>query len=186
LPHNLNIKGPIPTSRGSIMNRSAVVILGGRLVGAALLAGMAGIHLHLYTAGYRTVHTIGPLFVLNAALGALATLAVLATPRRWLGWASLAGALLQAGTLGALLLSLTVGLLGFHESTKAPLIPTTIVVELAGAVVLLALAVRAAATVADAGGTPPCPHRPGYLQGHRHRLKRAAGASSSRSPSAHP
>ena len=124
------------------MNRSAVVILGGRLVGAALLAGMAGIHLHLYTAGYRTVHTIGPLFVLNAALGALATLAVLTTPRRWLGWASLAGALLQAGTLGALLLSLTVGLLGFHESTKAPLIPTTIVVELAGAVVLLALAVR--------------------------------------------
>src|SRR6266581_2611865 len=126
---------------------SALVTLTARLVGAALLAAMAGIHLYLYTAGYRTVATIGPLFVLNAVLGALATLAVLAVPRRFLGWASLAGAALQAGTLGALLLSLTVGLLGFHESTKAQLVPTTIVVDLAGAVVMLALAVRAAATV---------------------------------------
>jgi hypothetical protein len=92
--------------------------------------------------GYRTVATIGPLFLLNAVLGALAAVAVLGTPRRWLGWISLAGAALQAGTLGALLLSLTVGLFGFHESTKASLVTATIVVELAGAVVLLALAVR--------------------------------------------
>lgn len=124
------------------MNRSAAITLGGRLVGSALLAGMAGIHLYLYFDGYRTLHTIGPLFLLNAVLGALAIIAVLAAPRRWLGWASLAGALLQAGTLGALLLSLTVGLFGFHESTKASLVPTTIVVELAGAVVLFALAAR--------------------------------------------
>jgi hypothetical protein len=121
---------------------SAVVTLAGRLVGAALLVAMAGIHLYLYNIGYRGVAIIGPLFVLNAALGAVAALAVLATPRRWLGWASLAGAMIQAGTLGALLLSLTVGLLGFHESMNAPLVPTTIVVELAGAVVLLALTIR--------------------------------------------
>jgi hypothetical protein len=121
---------------------SMVVTLGGRLVGAALLVAMGWIHLYLYNTGYRTVATIGPLFLLNAVLGAFAALAVLAVPRRWLGWASLIGAVLQAGTLGALLLSLTVGLLGFHESTKASLVTTTIVVELAGAVVLLALAVR--------------------------------------------
>jgi hypothetical protein len=35
-----------------------------------------------------------------------------------------------------------VGLFGFQETTKAPLVPATIVVELAGAVVLFALAVR--------------------------------------------
>jgi hypothetical protein len=124
------------------MNRSTAMTLAGRLVGAALLAGMTGIHLYLYLDGYRTVRTIGPLFLLNTVLGGLAMLAVLVAPRRWLGWASLAGALLQAGTLGALLLSLTVGLLGFRESTNAPLVTPTIVVELAGAVVLVALAVR--------------------------------------------
>ena len=124
------------------MNRSTAMTLAGRLVGAALLAGMAGIHLYLYLDGYRTVRTIGPLFLLNTGLGGLAMLAVLVAPRRWLGWASLAGALLQAGTLGALLLSLTVGLLGFRESTNAPLVTPTIVVELAGAIVLVALAVR--------------------------------------------
>jgi hypothetical protein len=121
---------------------SMVVTLSGRLVGAALLVAMGWIHLHLYNTGYRTVATIGPLFLLNAVLGAVAALVVLVVPRRWLGWASLVGAVLQASTLGALLLSLTVGLFGFHESTKAPLVTTTIVVELAGAVVLLALAVR--------------------------------------------
>lgn len=121
---------------------SALVTLGGRLVGAALLIAMGGIHLYLYFHGYRTLTTIGPLFLLNAVLGALTAIVVLGTPRRWLGWISLAGAALQAGTLGALMLSLTVGLFGFHESTKAPLVITTIIVELAGAVVLLALAVR--------------------------------------------
>src|SRR6266566_1444331 len=73
----------------------AVLTLAGRLVGAGLLGTMAGIHLHLYTAGYRGIASIGPLFMLNAVLGVLAALAVLAIPRRWLGWASLAGALLQ-------------------------------------------------------------------------------------------
>jgi hypothetical protein len=121
---------------------SALVTLGGRLVGAALLAAMGGIHLYLYLDGYRSVATIGPLFLLNAVLGGVAAIAVLATPRRWLGWVSLAGAALEAGTLGALLLSLTVGLFGFHETTKAPLITTTILVELAGAIVLLVFALR--------------------------------------------
>jgi hypothetical protein len=121
---------------------SAVVTLAGRLVGAGLLAAMAGIHLHLYNGGYRGVATIGPLFLLNGVLGALAAVAVLVSPRRWLGWVSLAGAGLQAGTLGALILSLTVGLFDFTESTHAPLVWTTIAVESAGAVVLLAVAVR--------------------------------------------
>src|SRR5215211_1949962 len=84
---------------------SMVVTLSGRLVGAALLVAMGWIHLHLYNTGFRTVATIGPLFLLNAVLGAVAALVVLVVPRRWLGWASLVGAVLQAGTLGALLLS---------------------------------------------------------------------------------
>jgi hypothetical protein len=139
---------PMTTNQHTATGRSrrypsdAILAGAARLVGAGLLAAMAGIHLHLYAGGYRGIATIGPLFLLNGVLGALAALAVLATPRRWLGWVSLAGAMLQAGTLGALLLSLTVGLFGFRESTSAPLISTTLAVETAGAVVLLAVAAR--------------------------------------------
>jgi len=121
---------------------NAIVTLAGRLVGAGLLAAMSGIHLHLYNSGYRGIATIGPLFLLNGVLGVLAAIAVLVSPRRWLGWLSLAGAALQAGTLLALILSLTVGLFNFTESTRAPLLWTTIAVESAGALVLLVIAVR--------------------------------------------
>ena len=134
--------GPADAGRPSQGQGDLLLSLAARLVGAGLLAAMAGIHLHLYGGGYRGIATIGPLFLLNGVLGVLAAVAVLGTPRRWLGWVSLAGALLQAGTLGALLLSLTVGLFGFRESTDAPLITTTIAVEAAGAVVLLAVAAR--------------------------------------------
>jgi hypothetical protein len=132
----------IGTGRYGRPSGNAIFTLAGRLVGAGLLAAMAGIHLHLYNSGYRGIATIGPLFLLNGVLGVLAAIAVLVSPRRWLGWLSLAGAALQAGTLLALILSLTVGLFGFTESTRAPLIWTTIAVESAGALVLLAIAVR--------------------------------------------
>jgi 4-amino-4-deoxy-L-arabinose transferase-like glycosyltransferase len=132
----------IRVGRSGRQSTDAILAVAGRLVGAGLLAAMAGIHLHLYGGGYRGVPTIGPLFLLNGVLGLLAAIAVLVTPRRWLGWFSVAGAGLQAGTLGALILSLTVGLFDFTESTRAPLVWTTIAVESTGAVVLLALAVR--------------------------------------------
>src|SRR5689334_5693262 len=97
-----------------------------RLVGAALLLAMAGIHLYLWQTGYKDIHLIGPAFLLNAILGALAAVAVLLTPRRWLAWICLLAGLLELGTLGALLLSLTVGLFGFFESWSAPLATWTI------------------------------------------------------------
>jgi hypothetical protein len=107
-----------------------------RLVGAGLLVAMAWIHLHLYSTGYSSVKTIGTLFILNGVLGLIAALAVLVTPARWLALVTAGGALLQIGTLGGLVLSLTVGLFGFSESTSAPLVTTTLAVEAAGFVVL--------------------------------------------------
>jgi len=74
-------------------------------------------------------------------LGFALAAAVLGTPRWLLGWVAAAGALLQAGTLGALILSVTVGLFGFVETTAASLFWETVVVEAAGAVVLAVLAV---------------------------------------------
>jgi hypothetical protein len=107
-----------------------------RALGAGLLLGMGWIHQDLYNLGYSSVPTIGALFRLNAVLGVAAALAVLVTPpRRW-RLACSAGALLQLGTLGALVQSLTVGAFGFHETLNAPLIGRTIVVETLGFAVL--------------------------------------------------
>ena len=107
-----------------------------RVVGAGLLVAMAWIHLHLYSTGYSSVKTIGPLFVVNGVVGLIAALAVLVTPARWLPLVTAGGALLQIGTLAALLVSVNVGLFGFKESTSAPYFATTLAVEAAGFVVL--------------------------------------------------
>jgi hypothetical protein len=106
-----------------------------RIVGAALLLAMALIHLKLWNDGYRDVHWIGPLFLANAALGALGAIAVLVSPARWLPFAAVLGGLLEIGTLLGLLLSLTVGLLGFHEAWGGLVLPS-ILVEAAGFLVL--------------------------------------------------
>lgn len=112
-----------------------------RLAGAALLAAMAWIHLDLWGAGYRTVDVIGPAFLLNAIAGFGLAVLLLVTPRSMVGWVAVLGALTAAGTLAGLLLSTTVGLFGFTESTAARLWWESFWVELAAVVVLGVLAV---------------------------------------------
>ena len=104
-----------------------------RMLGAVLLVAMAGIHLYLWLDGYRDIEWIGPLFLLNVVAGVLLCLAVLAPPRRWLAPVAALGALLQAGTLGGLILAVWVGLFGFVESTRATLFWPSVFVEAAGA-----------------------------------------------------
>jgi hypothetical protein len=108
-----------------------------RVVGAALLLGMAWIHQHLYDLGYATVPTIGPLFRLNAVLGLIAAILVLVVPMPWWRLMCAGGALLQIGTLGALVQSLTIGAFGFKETLDAPYIPQTFAVEILGFLVLV-------------------------------------------------
>lgn len=124
--------------RRPVVPRAVSVVL--RLLGAALLVAMGWIHLDLWLDGYDGIDVIGPLFLLNAVLGFALAIGVLVAPARLLGWVAAAGALLQAGTLGALVLSTTVGLFGFQESTAAPLFWETVWVEAVGAVVLAVLA----------------------------------------------
>jgi fluoride ion exporter CrcB/FEX len=119
------------------------LLLALRILGAGLLAAMAGIHLKLWNDGYSTIDWIGPLFLVNVVAGFLLGVAVLGAPQRWLAPVAALGALMQAGTLGALLLSVWVGLFGFFESTEASLFWPTVVVEFAGAVVLAVLAALA-------------------------------------------
>jgi hypothetical protein len=119
-------------------NRTVVVVL--RVVGALLLAAAGGIHLYLWSTGYDSIDWIGPLFLVNAAGGFVLAVAVLIAPRRLLFWPAGAGALLQAGTLGGLILSSTVGLFGFVESSAASYYWESVIVESIGFVVLAALA----------------------------------------------
>lgn len=107
----------------------AAVAIPVRLAGAGLLGATAGIHQYLWLSGYRGIDWIGPLFLIDVIAASAATLAVLLVPARWLPWACAAGALLELGTLGGLLLSLTVGFLGFFESWQAPLAVPSAVVE---------------------------------------------------------
>ena len=106
-----------------------------RIVGAALLLAMGLLHLKLWNDGYRDVQWIGPLFMANAVLGGLGAVAVLGAPSRRLPWVAVLGGLLEIGTLLGLVLSLTVGLFGFHETWGGLVLPT-VLVEAAGFLVL--------------------------------------------------
>jgi predicted lipoprotein with Yx(FWY)xxD motif len=83
-----------------------------RLAGAMLLAVSAGIHLDLYLTGYRTIPTIGWLFLVQFIAGFTLAAAVLVTHSRF---AVAASAALALSTLSAYLLAVWIGLFGFKE-----------------------------------------------------------------------
>jgi hypothetical protein len=105
-----------------------------QVLSALLLLAMGGIHLYLVFDGVGGV--LGVLFVLNAIGGLLLAIAMIVAPQRLLAVASLLGLLFIAGTLLALVLALTVGLFGITETLSFTLVPTTLVVEPIGIVVL--------------------------------------------------
>jgi hypothetical protein len=120
-------------------DRSArsVPVMVARLLGTGLAGTMGWIHLQLWLDGYREVPVVGMLFLLNA-IGAVAlATALLVAPARLLSVAAMVTALFTAGTLAGLILSLTVGLFGVHESLQTPLVPATLIVELTGVLVLV-------------------------------------------------
>ncbi len=119
------------------------LLLALRVLGATLLAAMAGIHLYLWGVRYRYIDWLGPLFLVKVLAGVLLGLAVTSVLRRWLAAVAALGALLQAGTLAGLVLLVWVGVFGFLESTRATLFWPSVFVEVAGAVVLAVLAVLA-------------------------------------------
>ena len=111
---------------------------GMRALGAVLLFATGGVHLDLYVTGYRTIPTIGDLFLLQviSALG----LAVAILVARWRITAA-AGAGFLLATLGGYLVSLHTPLFGFREvRTTAGVVAG--VIEVVGFAVLAALALR--------------------------------------------
>lgn len=122
------------------LGQSRALRLVSRVVGAGVLGTVAGIHLNLWLTGYRSIPTIGWLFLLDVIGAGLLALVVLVSPSGLLPWALAAGALATAGTLAGLVISITVGLFGWQDSLQAPLVVPTIIVESAGIVALGALA----------------------------------------------
>ena len=111
----------------------------------------ASIHLDLYLTGYRSIPTIGWLFLLQVIVGYVLTVAALVT-RSWL--AAAASAVFALTTLGAYLLAVWIGLFGFKEvRTRAGIAAGLIEVA---AFAVLALAAIAAGPVrhADGQGSP--------------------------------
>jgi predicted lipoprotein with Yx(FWY)xxD motif len=83
-----------------------------RLAGGGLLIATGAIHLDLYLTGYRSIPTIGWLFLVQVIAAFVLGAAVLASGARL---AAAAGAVFSLATLGGYLLSLWIGLFGFKE-----------------------------------------------------------------------
>ncbi len=124
--------------------RPPTALLALRVTGAVLLLAVAVIHGYLWQQGYRDIDLVGPAFLVDTVLGVGSALLLLVVPRRLLPWAAASGALLALGTLGALLVSTTIGLFGFMETTQAQLWWESLWVELAATVVLAALTLLSA------------------------------------------
>ena len=108
----------------------------------ALLAWIGYIHLHLWLEGYRHIPTNGPLFLLDAVAGFALAAMLLAWPRPLAG---LLAAGYTAATLGALLISLSVGLFGFRESISASYVVESLAIETITVLALITWTVLVAA-----------------------------------------
>lgn len=122
-----------------------------QVASALALLVMGGIHVYLVLfAGFGGL--LGTLFVLNGIGGLVLAVAVLVARRRFLALVSVLSLLFLGGTLLGLVLALTpAGLLGIHESIDGELVPTTLVVESIGVVVLAVTSWLAATASRPAG-----------------------------------
>lgn len=108
-----------------------------RLIAAIAVWISAGIHLKLWFDGTRHLDVVGPAFMLNAVAGVVIGVLLL-TWRSWIPLFLAAG--FGASTLGAFVISATVGLYGVNESFSGSYEWTSVVVE---AVALVAAIVAA-------------------------------------------
>ena len=158
-----------------------------RVAGAGLLTATAAIHLDLYLTGYRTIPTIGWLFLLQVIAAFGLALAVLAIPRRPAAallasrLAATAGAGFALATLGGYLLSVWTGLFGFTEVRTTAGIAAGLV-EAAAFAVLAALALAPAPAESRGSGSghlprpDPAGRRPGGRDNRRGPGGRRTGA----------
>jgi hypothetical protein len=131
---------------GSISRRALTML--GVIAGAALVAASGVIHLHLWADGYRSLPTVGRLFLFQGIAGVVIAVALLAWPR--LVVVAVAVGFLVA-TVGGLLISAYAGLFGVRETLAAPFAGLSLAVESAGIVAL-----GAVGTALIRGAAEPC------------------------------
>ncbi|HEX6150450.1 hypothetical protein [Nocardioides sp.] len=112
--------------------------MGTRVLAAVAVLVSAGVHLYLWNDGYKDLDKIGPAFLLNAVGGVVIAVLLLA----WSHWVPAFLALgFGLSTLGAFIISTTVGLFGLQESWEGWYVWVAAVSEVAaivlGAMLLL-------------------------------------------------
>ena len=139
-----------------------------RVAGAVLLVVSASIHLDLYLTGYRSIPTIGWLFLVQFLVAFVLAIGALVTHSRLV---AVAGAAFALSTLGCYLLAVWIGLFGYKEiRTRAGIAAGLIEVA---AFATLALAVAIANARQAAAPTRP---RPRVLAGMRAAVSLVVGA----------
>jgi hypothetical protein len=127
------------------------------VVGALLLVWSGYIHFHLWdSVGYRSIPTIGDLFIVQSISGLLLGILVIAVRRVWVAVAGIGFALsTMAGFLLCVLLPK--GLFNFKESWLAPFAKQAFFTEIAVIFVLLiavAVCLAGSASTTRAGSVP--------------------------------
>ena len=125
---------PAVTSPGLGVDVSHRALTACRVLSAIALLAMGGIHLYLVFNGVGGL--LGALFVVNAIGALVLAIAIMVLRGRILSLAAVLSLLFMVGTLLALVLALTVGLFGIHEVLSFTLVPTTLVVESIGTIIL--------------------------------------------------
>lgn len=106
-----------------------------RILGGIVLLAIAGIHLFLVFHGVGGV--LGVLFILNSIAAIILAIGILTLRGALVKSAVILSLLFIIASLLSLLLALTVGLFGIHETWTFTLVPETIIVEAIGIVVLV-------------------------------------------------
>ena len=130
-----------PSVYRSVLVRAVITLV--IAAGAVCVLGSGVIHLYLWGKqyGYRSIPTIGPLFLVQGIVSILIGLATIVTRRLVVVFVA-AGLLIVS--FCSLIIAVEHGLFGFQDSWYAPYAKATLYEEIAGAVLLLAAAVALA------------------------------------------
>jgi predicted lipoprotein with Yx(FWY)xxD motif len=139
-----------------------------RVAGAILLVVSASIHLDLYLTGYRTIPTIGWLFLVQFLVAFILAIGALVTHSRLV---AVAGAAFALSTLGCYLLAVWIGLFGYKEIRTRAGIAAGLIEVAAFATLALAVAIADARQAAA-----PIRPRPRVLAGMRAAVSLVVGA----------
>ncbi len=128
----LLVAGPGRSRRPVDLAATAAFALGG-----VLLIWSAYVHFHLWneTDGYRSIPTIGPLFLLQSIAGLVIGVGVMVVRRLW---AAVIGLGFALSTVAGFLLSVAIGLFGFKDSWLAPFAKEAFTIEILAAVAFVA------------------------------------------------